>query len=310
MLKASAPEEPVRLFAVPFLLFPFAVLANPANAQLPALQSTAMLDCSGLPCVDATLASGKHLRLLIDTGNVNSALDITVATEAGLAVTAVNRSDGKPAGYGRSVMTGVKLGEGSLGDVRVLVLGLAEYVKRDRMPAADGTLAYTAFKDRLLQLDYVHHSVRFSEPLTASLPCPSFCGSLTTPTFGKNGPPIIVSTGFSVNGKAVTAQVDTMFTGTMLIYPTSIEKLGLTAESQTTKKQFFKYTDDGVDMLEAQAANESFGERVLAKPAALFFATPTVHLPDGLFDATVGHALFEHYILSLNFHDMSLWLSD
>jgi hypothetical protein len=101
-----------------------------------------------------------------------------------------------------------------------------------------------------------------------------------------------------------------MFTGTMLIYPTSIEKLALTPESQTTKKQFFKYTDDGVDMLEAQAASESFGERVLAKPAALFFATPSVHLPDGLFDATVGHALFEHSVLSLNFHDMKLWFSN
>ena len=102
-----------------------------------------MLDCSGLPCVDATLANGKHLRLLIDTGNVNSALDTTVATEAGLTVTPVDRADGKPAGYGRSVLPGVKLGEGFLGDLRALALELSDYVKRDRMPAADGSLAYT-----------------------------------------------------------------------------------------------------------------------------------------------------------------------
>ena len=69
-------------------------------------------------------------------------------------------------------------------------------------------------------------------------------------------------------------------------------EISLTPESQTSKKQFFKYTDDGVDMLEAQATTESFGDRVLAKPAPLFLATPSVHLPDGLFDATVGHALF------------------
>ena len=300
----------MRLSALFFLLLLCAALPHYANAQLPALQSAAMLDCSGLPCVDATLANGKHLRLLVDTGNVNSALDTAAATEAGLTVAPVNRSDGKLAGYGRSVLPGVKLGEGSLGDLKVLVLELSDYVRRDRMPAADGTIAYTAFKDRLLQLDYVHHIIRFSQPLTASLPCPGFCGSLTTPTFGKNGPPIIVSTGFSVNGKPVTAQIDTMFAGTMLIYPTSIEKLALTSESQTLKKQFFKYTADGVDMLEAQAATESFGEHVFAKDAPLFFATPSVHLPDGLFDATVGHALFEHSVLFLNFHDMTLWLSD
>jgi len=300
----------VRVSPVPLLILLLAALPNPAHAQLPTLQSTAMLDCSGLPCVDATLANGKHLRLLIDTGNVNSALDTAVAQTAGLAVTPINGPDGKPAGYSTSVLLGLKVGDASLGDLKVLVADLSEYIKRDRLPAADGTLAYTAFKNRLFQLDYLHHAVRFSEPLIAALPCPGFCGSLTTPTFGKDRRPIIVSTGFSVNGKPVTAQIDTMFTGTMLIYPASIEKLSLTPESQTSRKQFFKYTDDGVDMLEAQATTESFGDRVLAKPAPLFFATPSVHLPDGRFDATVGHALFEHSILSLNFRDMKLWLSD
>ncbi len=90
----------------PLLLFVLLLAALPhyANAQLPALQSAAMLDCSGLPCIDATLANGKHLRLLVDTGNVNSALDTAAATEAGLTVAPVNRSDGKLAGYGRSVL--------------------------------------------------------------------------------------------------------------------------------------------------------------------------------------------------------------
>lgn len=36
---------------------------------------------------------------------------------------------------------------------------------------------------------------------------------------------------------------------------------------------------------------------------------PSVHLPDELFDATVGHALFEHSVLSLDFHDMRLWMT-
>jgi predicted aspartyl protease len=87
-----------------------------------------MLDCSGLPCVDATLANGKQLRLLIDTGNVNSALDTAVAKEAGLTVTPINGRDGKPAGYGRSVLPAVKAGDGSLGDLKVLVLDLSDYI--------------------------------------------------------------------------------------------------------------------------------------------------------------------------------------
>jgi hypothetical protein len=118
----------VRLSPLPLLLLSLAALPNPAAAQLPGLQSTAMLDCSGLPCVDATLANGKHLRLLIDTGNVNSALDTAAANAAGITVTPINGPDGKPAGYGRSVLPGLKVGDASLGDIKVLVLDLSGYI--------------------------------------------------------------------------------------------------------------------------------------------------------------------------------------
>ncbi|HXN74631.1 MAG TPA: retropepsin-like aspartic protease [Candidatus Acidoferrales bacterium] len=295
-----------------YFLLAFFVVSNLATAkgQVPTLRGDKMLDCSGLPCVDVTLASGKHLRLLVDTGNVNSVIDTEVAKSLGLAVAPAKGADGKPlSGYGISVLTGVKLGDASLGDVKIVVMDLATDVKADHMPTADGALAYTAFKDRLLELDYVRRTVRFSDPLTAELACPGFCGTMTTPTFGKRGPPIIVSTGFSVNAKPITAQIDTLFSGTMLIYPPSVKKLDLSEEAKTTKKQLFKYTDGGVDMMEAQSKTEAFGTLVLAKNAPLYFATSAVHLPDDLFDATVGHELFEHSVLSLDFHDMKLWMT-
>jgi hypothetical protein len=293
------------------LAFFLVTRASLVIAQTPTLRGTAMLDCSGLPCVEAALESGKHLRLLIDTGNVNSLVDTAIAKEAGLAITPAHGADGKPLpGYGVAVLAGVKLGDVSLGDLRVLVLDLGSYIKRDRMPAADGALAYTAFKDRLLELDYPRRTVHVTERLDTELPCPGSCGKLTTPTFGKKGPPIVVTTGFLVNAQPVTAQVDTMFTGTMLIYPGSVQKLGLDEEAKTSKKRFFKYTDDGVEMLESQSKQESFGDLVLSRSAPLYFTTPSVHLPDDLFDATVGHELFLHSVLSLDFHGMKLWIKE
>lgn len=270
-----------------------------------------MLDCSGLPCVEATLSSGKHLRLLVDTGNADSVIDTEVAKQIGLPTTAVAGSDGKPiAGLSRSTLNHVTLGEASLGDVQALVMDIAGYIKSDRMPRSDGTLAYTAFKDRILQLDYVHHFIGVSAPLQTGVSCPGHCGELTTPTFGKEGPPIVVGTGFLVNERPVTAQIDTLFTGTVLIYPTAVEKLRLVEEARTTTKKFFKYTDGGVEMLEAKANSEAFGDQLLLKDAPLYFTTPQVHLPDGYFDATVGHALLQHSVVSLDFHGMKLWLSE
>jgi hypothetical protein len=284
-------------------------LATFGFAQTPELRGSAMLDCSGLPCVDAVLANGKHLRMLIDTGDQASIVDTDVAKQLGLETTPVNGKDGKPvAGYARATLTGVKIGDGQLGDVKVLVLDIAKHIKRDRMPACDGSITYAAFKDRLLQLNYVKRQVRFSEPLAREVACTEKCGDLTLPTFGKQGPPIVLATGFAVNQKPITAQIDTLFSGTLLVYPTSVEKLGLQTEAQSQKMHFFPYTDDGVDMMEASAKTESFGGHTLANDAPLYFAGPEVHLPDGMFDATVGHALFLNTVLTLDFHDMKVWM--
>lgn len=287
------------------------VIPGPANSQVAFPSNTAMLDCSGLPCAEAELANGKRLRLLIDTGNVNSVVDTAVAKELGLSTIPVTGSDGKVVtGYSRGVLPNVLLGAGSLGDVKVLVMDLASYIKADKMPACDGTLAYTAFKDRLLQLDYPKRQVRVSRPLTSAVACATFCGNLSTPSFGKRGPPILVATGFSINNHEVTAQIDTLFNGTLLIYPTSVDKLGLTRAAQTEKKRFFNYTDDGVDMLEGRAENEAFGKSVLARNTTVYFATPAVHLPDGMFDATVGQELLEHSVVSLDLHNMKMWMTE
>jgi hypothetical protein len=269
-----------------------------------------MLECSGLPCVDIVIGGGKHLRMLIDTGDEDSILDAAVAQQMGLATTPVNGADGKPVkGYSEAQLNGVTLGGAALGNVKVLVMDIATYIKQDRMPAGDGTLAYTAFKDRLLELDYKKKTVRASEAITTDLKCPGFCGDLTYPTFGKKGPHILAATGFTVNRQTLTVQIDTLFSGSLLVFPPSVAKLGLTGESSSATKQFFPYTDGGVDMIKAQAENESFGSRTLATKPPVFFATPAVHLPDGMFDGTVGHALFHDVVLTLDFHSNHVWIS-
>jgi len=269
-----------------------------------------MLECSGLPCVDIVTDQGKHLRMLVDIGDVDSVLDAAVAKDMGLSTTPVNGADGKPvSGYSQAALTGVMLGDASLGNVKVLVMDIATYIKGDRMPKCDGTLAYTAFKDRLLELDYKKKAVHISTILTQDLKCPGFCGDLSFPTFGKKGPPIVVTTGFMVNQQPLTVQIDTLFSGTMLVYPPSVARLGLAGQSSSATKEFFPYTDGGVDMIKSEAQTEAFGSRVLAEKVPVFFATPAVHLPDGLFDGTVGHALFKGMVLTLDLHSNHAWIS-
>ncbi len=277
-------------------------------AALPALAHAKLSMCDGLPCVDGQVA-GKHVRLAFDTGNPNSALNLKAAEALGLKLEAVNGADGKPiAGFQKGTATNVTVGDIVLPKITFLVVDLSSAIGAKTFPDIDGTLAYGAFKDRLVQVDYPASVFSASEPLTSAFACPGFCGDIALITFGHRGPPIVTTTGFTVNGKPTVVQVDTMFTGTLLVFPTSVEKLGLTTEAQSKETQYFAFTDEGVDMFRAAANELGFGPKTLATKVPLYFAGPKVHLPDGLFDGTVGADLLTPHKVTFDFHDNKFWL--
>jgi hypothetical protein len=280
----------------------------PLDAQA-AASGIPLLSCSGLPCVDVVVAGGKHLKMLLDTGNANSVLDRAIADDLQIKLQPVNGPDGKPYPGYASGTTNVRIGDTDLGDLEVLVANLKPTIDKGTMPAADGTLAYTAFKGRTLTIDYKNNRVNVSDVLKADATCPQSCGNITNPTFGKHGPPIVVTTGFRLNGKPLTVQIDTLYAGTMLIYPPSVGKLGLTDQQDSSTRRKFPFTDGGVEMIEGSASKEAFGENVLGKNVALYFATRKVHVPDGMFDGTVGNELFLGHVLTLDFHANHFWIS-
>ena len=265
-----------------------------------------LLDCDGMPCVEARIGNGPNLKMGIDTGNVDSVLDAPYAEAAGLKPTAPLPA-GAPPGMYQTVIPSINVGSAKLANVGTLAMVLSDMVSQNQVPHVDGTLAYTAFKDRILQIDFVARKVRISEVLTAPADCAGACGKISLVKFGKEGPPIVMADGFEINGRKVSAQIDTMYSGTLLVYTASIEKLQLVEAAKTNKSRDFPFTDGGVKMKEAPAEKESFRGVTLSGPAPLvYFPTPDVHEPDGLFDATVGIELFYRAALTLNFHDMTI----
>jgi hypothetical protein len=295
-------------------IFCFAIFATVSVAQVRTERAggvkfateVPLLDCDGMPCVEARMGTGPNLKMGIDTGNVDSVLDAAYADAAGLKSTAPLPA-GAPAGMFRTMIPSISVGNVKLTNVGTLALGLSDMIAQNQMPNVDGTLAYTAFKDRILQIDFVARKVRISEELTAPVDCTGACGKISLIKFGSEGPPIVVADGFEINGKKVSAQIDTMYSGTFLVYTASIEKLQLAEAAKTTKSRDFSFTDGGVKMKEAPAEKESFRGLILSGPAPLvYFPTPDVHEPDGLFDATVGLELFYKAAVTLNFHDMTI----
>lgn len=265
-----------------------------------------LLDCGGTPCVEARVGSGPVLKMVIDTGNADSVLETALAKGADLKPIG-SLPAGAPEGMYRTKIPSICVGEVKLENVPATAMVLGDMIAQNQMPAVDGTLAYTAFKDRVVQLDFAAHKLRISEVLTAPSPCVGACDKISLIKFGKEGPPIVVANGFEINGQHVTAQVDTMYAGSLLVYTASVEKLHLAEAAKTTKSRDFPLTDGGVQMKEATADKEGFhGVSLGPRIPLVYFPTPDVHEPDGLFDATVGLDLFYNTVLTLNFHDMTI----
>jgi hypothetical protein len=273
-----------------------------AGAHAAAVPSAVELQvCSGLPCATFQTAGPTAFKLLIDTGNAQSVLDLNRAKALGVALAPYQSKSGEMVpGYQVGTLKGLALGNESLGDVKFLVIDLQKDIDKGDFPNADGTLSYRDLKDRTLTLDFHKHRIGVSSA-AATVGCATNCGALSYPTFGSKGPPIVASTGFSVNGIAVTVQVDTLYSGTMLIYPTSVAKAGLVDQSLSKRMRKFPFTDGGVEMAESTVDKEAFGSKELLTHAPVYFATPEVHLPDGLFDGTVGVGLFKDRVVTFDF---------
>lgn len=285
-------------------LIPAMLLSLTGNAAAKDNTRVAMLDCKGLPCVTVQLSTTHSVKLLFDSGNAVSILDIGRAKALGLPLAPYRSRAGQLVpGVFLAQVSGARLGSIALPPMRIAVMDLSQ----SGMPPSDGSLSYVVFKGRTVTLDYVHRLITVADP-GAPAATPGDAGLLTYPTFGTRGPPIVATTGFEVDGRAITVQVDTLYTGTLLIYPASVVKLGLESESTSVRRRRFPFTDGGVDMIEGKALKESFAGKVLLTDAPLYFATPKVHAPDGMFDGTVGAQLFAGHRVTFDFQANRFWI--
>ena len=263
--------------------------------------------CGEMICLKVRLADGVDHVLLLDTGNISSWLMADTARALGLKLDPIEQD-------GKIVPEIFRLGEQTVSlNGRALSGSFLAFGREQtgKLPKeVEGAIAYTLFKNKVLQLDYPHLTVRVLDAQVD--PSAASGAELKLITFGKQGPPIVVGAGFSVNGREVNAQIDTCYTGTLLIYDAAITGLQLQSAAAHARPKYFPYTDGGVNMNEAAVANIAFGRYVLARRHATVYFSGTgknpVHQPDGLFEATAGNALFTHSVVTLDFQAMKIRL--
>jgi hypothetical protein len=302
-MQAVSRLVPFRTIAAIALLL---ACASHADAAPKFVVDVPFKPCDGLICLDVSLDGAPPRTLMLDTGNAHSTLLADAARELGWTLAGTERDGKAVQGLWLGGEHRVGLGD-DIASANFFVFEralLGQYV-----PPVDGSLAYDFFKDRVLEIDYARHRVRYTKPIATPVPeaRPDNLGALKLINFGDHGPPVVVGTPFTVNGKNVRAQIDTVFTGTMLVYDSALDVLGVRKEGAP---ELFRYTDGGVNLLAGHSDSIGFGKHGLIGGAkTLYFAGDgpnPVHQPDGLFEATAGNALFAHSVVTLDFHAMTI----
>ena len=293
----------------------FAQLSAGVSHHVPQVAEVPMIDCQGIPCVDMTTGSGKTLRLLIDTGELNSYLTIKAAQNLGTELHALPGGDGaETSAVQQTVVPGAGLGNMPMGEFPFLVVDptpASDQLGLKPLPLpGDGVLTFSAFKDRMLQLDYPRRLVRISEPLDAAMPCSNECSDLVIRHFGRFGPATLTSFGgFSVNRRSVDVQIDTVFTGTMLIYPDSVQKLGLQKEAKAKHKELFPFTQGGLKLVRVEDTEAGYYGAAVKRDSPLYFFPSSEPAPSVQFDATVGSGLLSRGVVTFDFKGMHMWMT-
>jgi hypothetical protein len=296
------------------LLFTVAAAGLHAQDASPKLLEIPLAACSGLPCVTMQSGSGQTVRLLIDLAQANAYLDTKAAQALGLDLKPLaGDAASAVSGIQQAVVPGAKLGDLPLGDFPFMVLDTTPQptaLAKSLPPLpADGALTYRSFQNRILEFDFAARVLRISEPQTDIQPCPSSCTQMAIKHFGQFGPVTLTEEGFEVNGQPVDAQVDTLFTGTMLIYPKSVEKLGLKRVKKGKAKDFFPFTQGGIELLRTTGASESYRGISLLADAPLYFTPSDEGFPKMQFDATIGLGLLSQAVVTFDFKAMRMWLT-
>ncbi|HEY3858081.1 MAG TPA: hypothetical protein VGM47_00565 [Gammaproteobacteria bacterium] len=282
------------------LTAPLAVTATPLSY----CNDAPFTSCDGAICIQVTLSDHKPHTFILDTSYNHSSISETVARALGWNLTPYKAKNQVVAGL--FLTDGPKPAEfaGAEGSADFLVMSPEQM---GILAKNDGTLDYTFFKDRVLQIDYKHHVIRVSALLSAAEHPRPGKGVLKLVNFHDWGPPIVVGGPFTVDGRSLEAQIDTSYTGSLLLFSGAEKSFGFEAAADHAVVRNFPITDGGVDMLGVQADSTGFAGKVLSHPAMVYLPTIKVHQPyQERFQGTVGNEFFSGSVLTLDFHDMTL----
>ncbi len=256
----------------------------------------------GAIIVQAKVNGAGPFDMMLDTGADPSLIDVGTAKALGLKLTPT----GEPvAGTGTDAnlayetsLANVQLGGLTARDVAALALGTS------KLSAAlgrkiDGVLGYSLLDHRIVQIDYPQRKVRFysEAPPACDASAAAIASCITLPFRYQDD--LLVS-GVTVNGKAVTANLDTGANGNFLFTPAAVAKLGLAAAVAHGQKSASTGFNGTAENRKGTVDRVALGSLVVNQPTVTFYSKNTGYDSEG-WDVRIGSAFLQDFVVTIDF---------
>jgi predicted aspartyl protease len=247
--------------------------------------------------VKVTIDGKGPFNAMIDTGTDPSAIDIGTARQVGIKFGSTGRNS---SGGGTDInlnypckMSTLGVGSISAANVDAAAIDLTKVSERMGIHI-DAVLGYSFLKKRIVQFDYPRLIVRFLDrsPVTSGIR-----NAVTIPFRYKDN---VLIDRVLVNGRSVTANLDTGSSGTFQISPEATNELGLAEEAARGKPNVSVGYNGPHENHEGTIKNVTIGTISVDNPPVLFFAAGTGH--DRVsWSINIGNGFMKNFVVTVDY---------
>ena len=293
--------------AAAIFLLPGAARAQlPLPPRAPVTQMEMGFDLSqGVIRLDVDLGAPQAAKLVLDTGNPSSTIDLDAARGFGLTL---DESKKRKMGAGPEApeyyplaLGHVRLGSETFTDCVFVAAPLSKTITDEYGFECDGTLGYGVIKGRVLQIDYPPRELRLlgSAPAaTASAPA----APIVWRPFQKGTPPLVTVDRLRIGSRAVPAQVDTFFTGSLILFSGKLAGLETPGDKGVPETYF-----EGAKLPAARLRDAvTLGGAAYPGGQPVYVAGNRARNPQTEIAAVLGNTFFQNSVLTLDFQKEQL----
>ena len=285
------------------------LLPGAARAQLPlpprapVTQLEMGFDLSqGVIRLDVDLGAPRAARLVLDTGNPSSTIDLDAARGFGLTLDeSRKRKMGAGPGapdYYPLVLDRVRLGSETFKDCVFAAAPLSKTLSDTYGFDCDGTLGYDVFKGRVLQIDFPARKLRLLGSAPAATASAVAIPIVRRP-FQKDTPPLITVDGLRIGSRMVPAQVDTFFPGSLILFSSKVAGLE-TPGARDVPALYFEQAKLPAARLKEPA---TLGGATYPAGLPVYVAGREARVPQTEIAAVLGNTFFQGAVLTLDFQN-------